>query len=68
MLLKKNSVILNVEQELISWLKFFLETKYLKNILGGLKSNVGIFRRVIYLLFNLFLMLRFTRLLTSKLK
>jgi len=32
----------------------YMEAKSLRNILGGLKSNVGIFRRIIYL-FNPFL-------------
>jgi len=29
---------------LISWMNFFEETKNLRNILGGLKSNINIFR------------------------
>jgi len=34
---------------LISWMKNFKKTKCLRNILGGLKSNVDIFRGTIYL-------------------
>jgi len=34
---------------LISWMESFRETKSLRNILGGLKLNVDIFRGTIYL-------------------
>jgi len=44
--------VLNVEQGLISWIIFFKGTKSLRNILEGLKSNVDIFKKTIYL-FNL---------------